>query len=243
MCSSDLIMKDAYSFDRDPEGMATSYQAMYDAYNRIFERLGLAAQAVEADSGSIGGNFSHEFHVLADSGEDAIAFCAKCGYAANVEKVGLNPTGAGRPEASQALTEIATPDQHTIATLCAFLKISPDKTVKTLIVDGSEGQLVALVLRGDHELNAVKAETLDAVAKPLRFASAEKIKNVTGSTPGSLGPVGLSMPVYVDHDAAALTDFVCGANREGFHLTGVNWGRDLDEPQSCDLRQAIDGDP
>ena len=243
MRSREFIMKDAYSFDRDPEGMATSYQAMYDAYNRIFERLGLAAQAVEADSGSIGGNFSHEFHVLADSGEDAIAFCAKCGYAANVEKVGLNPTGAGRPEASQALTEIATPDQHTIATLCAFLKISPDKTVKTLIVDGSEGQLVALVLRGDHDLNAVKAEALDAVAKPLRFASAEKIKNVTGSTPGSLGPVGLSMPVYVDHDAAALTDFVCGANREGFHLTGVNWGRDLDEPQSCDLRQAIDGDP
>ena len=243
MRSREFIMKDAYSFDRDPAGMAQSYQAMYDAYGRIFERLGLAAQAVEADSGSIGGNFSHEFHVLADSGEDAIAFCSECGYAANVEKVTIAPRSDRRPLPSQAMDEVATPNQHTISDLGDFLKISPEQTIKTLLVDGSDGTPVALILRGDHDLNAVKAEALDAVAKPLRFASAESIKQATGASAGSIGPVGLKIPMFVDHAAGELADFVCGANREDVHLTGVNWGRDLPEPESFDLRQAGEGDP
>ncbi len=243
MRSREFIMKDAYSFDRDSAGMAESYKSMYDAYGRIFKRLGLAAQAVEADSGSIGGNFSHEFHILADSGEDAIAFCSECGYAANVEKVILGPASGPRPSASETMCEIETPDQHTIASLCDFLKVKPEQTIKTLLVDGLDGTPVALVLRGDHDLNAVKAEALPAVAVPLRFASAQSVKQATGSSPGSIGPVGLTIPVFVDHAAAALGDFVCGANRDDAHLTGVNWGRDLPEPESYDLRQAVEGDP
>jgi len=243
MRSREFIMKDAYSFDRDSDGMSQSYQSMYDAYVRIFERLGLQAQAVEADSGSIGGNFSHEFHVLADSGEDAIAFCSPCGYAANVEKVNLTPASCERPDAKETMAEVATPDVHTIAELSAFLKIDAKQTLKTLIVQGSGDLPVALVLRGDHDLNSVKAETLDEIAKPLRMASAKEIEEATGSAPGSVGPVGLKLPVIVDHDASALSDFVCGANRDGFHLQGVNWGRDLAEPTTHDLRQAVEGDP
>ena len=243
MRSREFIMKDAYSFDRDSEGMSQSYQAMYDAYVRIFERLGLQAQAVEADSGTIGGNFSHEFHVLAESGEDAIAFCSTCGYAANVEKVDLTPASTVRPEAIETMSEVATPDVHTIAELCNLLNIDSPQTLKTLIVQGSENVPVALVLRGDHVLNSVKAEALDEVAKPLRMASAKEIEEATGVAPGSVGPVGLNIPVIVDHGAAGVADFVCGANREGFHLKGVNWGRDLAEPRTHDLRQAVDGDP
>ena len=243
MRSREFIMKDAYSFDRDSAGMAESYKSMYDAYGRIFKRLGLAAQAVEADSGSIGGNFSHEFHILADSGEDAIAFCSECGYAANVEKVILSPARHPRPSASETMREIETPDQHTIESLCNFLKVKPEQTIKTLLVDGLDGGPVALVLRGDHDLNAIKAEALPAVAAPLRFASAQSVKQATGSSPGSIGPVGLTIPVFVDHAAAAVGDFVCGANRDDAHLTGVNWGRDLPEPESHDLRQAVEGDP
>ena len=216
---------------------------MYDAYVRIFERLGLQAQAVEADSGTIGGNFSHEFHVLAESGEDAIAFCSACGYAANVEKVDLRPAALARPSGAEMMSEIATPKVHTISDLCTFLKIDSQQTLKTLIVQGSADTPVALVLRGDHVLNSVKAEALDEVAKPLRMAGAKEIEEVTKVAPGSVGPVGLNIPVIVDHSAGVLTDFVCGANREGFHLTGVNWGRDLAEPTTHDLRQAVDGDP
>jgi len=243
MRSREFIMKDAYSFDRDSEGMSQSYQAMYDAYARIFERLGLQAQAVEADSGTIGGNFSHEFHVLAESGEDAIAFCSACGYAANVEKVDLTPASSARPDPAETMSEIATPNVHTIAELCTLLNIAPQQTLKTLIVKGTADTPVALVLRGDHDLNRVKAEALDAVAKPLRMAGAKEIEEATGAPPGSVGPVGLNIPVIVDHSASARTDFVCGASREGFHLTGVNWGRDLAEPTTHDLRQAVDGDP
>jgi len=243
MRSREFIMKDAYSFDRDSEGMSQSYQAMYDAYVRIFERLGLQAQAVEADSGTIGGNFSHEFHVLAESGEDAIAFCSACAYAANVEKVDLKPAALARPSGVETMSEIATPKVHTISDLCTFLEIDSQQTLKTLIVQGSADTPVALVLRGDHVLNSVKAEALDEVAKPLRMAGAKEIEEVTKVAPGSVGPVGLNIPVIVDHSAGVLTDFVCGANREGFHLTGVNWGRDLAEPTTHDLRQAVDGDP
>ena len=236
-------MKDAYSFDRDTQGMAESYQTMYDAYTRIFKRLGLETQAVEADSGTIGGNFSHEFHVMADSGEDAIALCSPCDYAANVEKVDLARPVSSRAPPSEKMSEVDTPNQHTIADLCDFLAVNTEKTVKTLVVQGASGTPIALILRGDHELNSVKAEFLDEVAKPLRMASAEAIHNATGASPGSIGPVGLKIPMIVDHSAGVLTDFICGANRDDVHLTGVNWGRDLPEPTTQDIRQAVSGDP
>ena len=243
MRSREFIMKDAYSFDRDTQGMAESYQTMYDAYTRIFKRLGLETQAVEADSGTIGGNFSHEFHVMADSGEDAIALCSPCGYAANVEKVDLARPVSSRAPPSEKMSEVDTPNQHTIADLCDFLAVNTEKTVKTLVVQGASGTPIALILRGDHELNSVKAEFLDEVAKPLRMASAEAIHNATGASPGSIGPVGLKIPMIVDHSAGVLTDFICGANRDDVHLTGVNWGRDLPEPTTQDIRQAVSGDP
>jgi len=243
MRSREFIMKDAYSFDRDTQGMAESYQTMYDAYTRIFKRLGLETQAVEADSGTIGGNFSHEFHVMADSGEDAIALCSSCDYAANVEKVDLARPVSSRPAPSEKMSEVDTPNQHTIADLCEFLGVKAEKTVKTLVVQGSSGTPIALILRGDHELNSVKAEFLDVVAKPLRMASAEAIRNATGASPGSIGPVNLKIPTIVDHSAGMLTDFACGANRDDVHLTGVNWGRDLPEPTTQDIRQAVNGDP
>jgi prolyl-tRNA synthetase len=243
MRAREFIMKDAYSFDRDTQGMAESYQKMYDAYTRIFKRLGLETQAVEADSGTIGGNFSHEFHVMADSGEDAIALCSPCDYAANVEKVDLARPVSSRAAPSEKMSEVDTPNQHTIADLCDFLGVNAEKTVKTLVVQGSSGTPIALILRGDHELNSVKAESLDEVAKPLRMASAEAIHNATGASPGSIGPVGLKIPTIVDHSAGVLADFVCGANRDDVHLTGVNWGRDLPEPTTQDIRQAVNGDP
>ena len=243
MRSREFIMKDAYSFDRDTQGMAESYQTMYDAYTRIFKRLGLETQAVEADSGTIGGNFSHEFHVMADSGEDAIALCSPCDYAANVEKVDLARPVSSRAPPSEKMSEVDTPNQHTIADLCDFLAVNTEKTVKTLVVQGASGTPIALILRGDHELNSVKAEFLDEVAKPLRMASAEAIHNATGASPGSIGPVGLKIPMIVDHSAGVLADFVCGANRDDVHLTGVNWGRDLPDPTTQDIRQAVNGDP
>ena len=243
MRSREFIMKDAYSFDRDTQGMAESYQTMYDAYTRIFKRLGLETQAVEADSGTIGGNFSHEFHVMADSGEDAIALCSPCDYAANVEKVDLARPVSSRAPPSEKMSEVDTPNQHTIADLCNFLAVNAEKTVKTLVVQGASGTPIALILRGDHELNSVKAEFLDEVAKPLRMASAEAIHNATGASPGSIGPVGLKIPMIVDHSAGVLADFVCGANRDDVHLTGVNWGRDLPDPTTQDIRQAVNGDP
>ena len=243
MRSREFIMKDAYSFDRDTQGMAESYQTMYDAYTRIFKRLGLETQAVEADSGTIGGNFSHEFHVMADSGEDAIALCSPCDYAANVEKVDLARPVSSRAPPSEKMSEVDTPNQHTISDLCDFLEVHAEKTVKTLVVQGASGTPIALILRGDHELNSVKAEFLDEVAKPLRMASAEAIHNATGASPGSIGPVGLKIPMIVDHSAGVLADFVCGANRDDVHLTGVNWGRDLPDPTTQDIRQAVNGDP
>ncbi len=243
MRSREFIMKDAYSFDRDTQGMGESYQTMYDAYTRIFKRLGLETQAVEADSGTIGGNFSHEFHVMADSGEDAIALCSPCGYAANVEKVNLARPVSSHAAPGEKMSEVDTPNQHTIADLCDFLAVNAEKTVKTLVVQGALGTPIALILRGDHELNSVKAEFLDEVAKPLRMASAEAIHNATGASPGSIGPVGLKIPMIVDHSAGVLADFVCGANRDDVHLTGVNWGRDLPEPTTQDIRQAVNGDP
>ncbi|MDH3693233.1 MAG: proline--tRNA ligase [Gammaproteobacteria bacterium] len=242
MRGREFIMKDAYSFDIDADGMEASYKAMYDAYVRIFDRLGLDSRAVRADGGTIGGSFSNEFHVIADSGEDAIALCEDCGYAANVEMVPTPAPGIERPNASETMDTVDTPSVHTIEELCVSLKVGAEKTVKTLIVEG-EGGLVALVLRGDHELNAVKAENLPEVKTPLKFANNADIKSIVGAEAGSVGPVGLSIPVVADSNAALLSDFVCGANQDEKHSRGVNWVRDLPEPKVADLRKAVAGDP
>ena len=242
MRAREFIMKDAYSFHVDQDSLQQTYNQMFATYSRIFDRFGLKYRPVSADSGSIGGSSSHEFHVLADSGEDAIAFSDQGKYAANVELAEAIAT-TQRPAPTQAMQTVDTPDQHTIEQVSAFLSVPATQTVKTLIVEGDEAELVALVLRGDHELNAVKAEKLDGIAAPLRMADAERIKQALGCDIGSLGPVGLDIPTYVDRSAALVNDFVCGANTNGQHLTGVNWARDLDEPTEVDIRNVVEGDP
>lgn len=243
MRAREFLMKDAYSFHADEASLAEGYRLMFDAYGRIFTRLGLKFRAVHADSGSIGGNASQEFHVLAESGEDAIAYSDGDDYAANIELAeALAPaTPPGAP--TRPLAKVATPGARTIADLCQFLGVAPAQCVKTLIVDGTDGGVVALILRGDHELNAVKAQKLPGVAKPLRMASAERVRAVAGAEPGYLGPVGFAGRIYVDRAAAALADFVCGANEKDTHFTGVNWGRDLAAPDPRDIRNAVAGDP
>ena len=243
MRAREFIMKDAYSFDLDAEGLERSYLAMHDAYCRTFERLGLDYRVVDADSGAIGGSRSQEFHVLADYGEDAIAFSAG-GFAANVEMVPCPPPpDLPRPEPGEILRTVDTPGVRSIADLAGLLGIPAGRCIKTLLVEGEDGGLAALVLRGDHELNAVKAARAEGVLAPLAFASPERVREVTGCGPGSLGPVGADLPVIADASAAALADFACGANRDGEHLAGVNWGRDTHEPAVADLRNAVDGDP
>ncbi len=243
MRAREFIMKDSYSFHIDEASLAQTYEVMYKTYTQIFTRLGLTFRAVLADSGSIGGNFSHEFQVLADAGEDVLAVSDGSDYAANLEQAcALKPTSPRAP-AIHPLEKIATPDQKTIHEVAAFLHFDPKNILKTLIVKGREQPLVALVLRGNDELNPLKAEKLPEVAKPLTFASETEIKIATGCDLGSLGPIGLSMPTIVDHHAAHLDHFVCGANETGFHLKHVNWARDLPEPQTADLRQVMEGDP
>jgi prolyl-tRNA synthetase len=247
MRSREFIMKDAYSFHATQESLQDTYDVMHRTYCNIFSRIGLQFRPVLADTGSIGGAFSHEFHVLAASGEDAIAFSSGSDYAANIEKAEALPPASARPAPSQLLHEVATPQQHTIDEVSAFLKVSPSQVVKTLIVlgeaeAGKEQALVALVLRGDHELNDIKAEKLTGVAAPLTFAPEARIKAELGVGLGSIGPVGLQIPVIVDHAAAHLADFVCGANKDGFHLTGVNWERDLHVPMVADIRNVVAGD-
>ncbi len=241
MRSREFIMKDAYSFGRNAEELGASYDAMAGAYTRAFERMGLTFRKVDADSGEIGGSRSQEFHVLADSGEDAIAFCPADDYAANVEMTPA-PAAADRPEASTELARVDTPGAKTIEDVCKALDVTADRIVKTLIVAGDEGP-IAFALRGDHELNAVKAAKLPGVTTPLTMAEPAEIVKATGAPPGSVGPVGLEIPLFVDHAAAELADFVCGANDKGVHLTGVNWGRDLPAPDSVDLRNVVAGDP
>ena len=243
MRAREFIMKDAYSFDLNRDAHQKSYDAMYEAYSRIFTRAGLDFRIVEADSGSIGGSRSHEFHVLADSGEDAIAFSSDGGFAANLELIACSAPGDPRPAPSQDMDSVDTPDVHSIADLSAFLGVAPEKCLKTLVVEGQSGDLVALTLRGDHSLNMIKAEALEQVRKPLAMASPERITGRFGCPPGSLGPVGLEMTVICDRSAATMADFVCGANAEDRHHTGVNWGRDLPEPEIADLRNAVGGDP
>ncbi|UCB54672.1 MAG: proline--tRNA ligase [Thiotrichales bacterium] len=244
MRAREFIMKDAYSFHLGHESLQETYDVMYQTYSSIFSRLGLEFRAVMADSGAIGGSSSHEFHVLAESGEDAIAFSSDSDYAANIEKAEALVSDEPRPAAAAKMQTVDTPDQHSIEDVSAFLNTEPAQCLKTLLVDGAEeGSVVALVLRGDHVLNEIKASHLDNVAAPLSFASDEQIKQVAGCSAGSLGPVGLAIPVIADHAALQAADFVCGANIDGKHLTGVNWERDCPLPQVADLRNVVDGDP
>jgi len=243
MRAREFLMKDGYSFHLDQGSLQQTYDAMYAAYSEIFTRLGLKFRPVLADTGAIGGSHSHEFHVLADSGEDAIAFSNESSYAANVEQAEALPLAAPS-EAPAAMSKVATPGQHSIEEVSAFLKLEPQRVLKTLLVAGNEGGVVALLLRGDHELNAIKAAKLEAVANPLRFASEAEVREAAGCGPGSLGPLGLRIPVIADRSAAALVNFVCGANEDGYHLNGVNWGRDLPAPAVvADIRNVVDGDP
>jgi prolyl-tRNA synthetase len=237
-------MKDAYSFHVDQPSLEQTYNVMHRTYSNIFTRLGLDFRPVIADTGSIGGNASHEFHVLANSGEDDIAFSDSSDYAANVEMAeALAPAGDRRAPTAQ-LTEVATPGVKTIDELATFLSIDPATTVKTLVVCGAEeGALVALVLRGDHQLNAIKAEKLPGVASPLQMAEDEQVRAACSAGFGSLGPVGLDIPMIVDRSAAHLADFTCGANRDEVHLRGVNWERDCPLLQVEDLRDVMEGDP
>jgi prolyl-tRNA synthetase len=243
MRAREFIMKDAYSFHTDEASLAEGYRLMYDAYTRIISRMGLKFRAVQADGGSIGGDTSQEFHVLADSGEDAIVISDGDGYASNLETAATLAPAAPRAPAAQPLTKVPTPNARTIAEVSALLGVSPAQCVKTLLVEGSDGDVVALVIRGDHELNAVKSQKLDGVASPLRMAGAERIRAASGAESGFIGPIGFPGKVYVDHAAAHLADFVCGANEKDMHYRGVNWGRDLADPQSVDIRNAQAGDP
>ena len=243
MRSREFLMKDAYSFHASQASLEATYRVMHRAYSAIFTRLGLDFRPVMADPGSIGGSTSHEFHVLADSGEDAIAFSDGSDYAANVELAPTPDISATRPEPQQALTHVPTPGVRSIADVAEQLRIDPRQTVKTLLVQGLEDSLVALVLRGDHELNTIKAEKHPLVAAPLRMADEAQAKAATGAPFGCIGPVGLSIPVVVDFAAAALADFTCGANRAGQHSQGVNWDRDVGNYRCADLRRVVAGDP
>jgi len=244
MRAREFLMKDAYSFHAEQGSLDQTYDLMHATYSRIFQRLGLNFRPVQADSGSIGGSSSHEFHVLADSGEDAIAVSDKSNYAANIEKAEAIAPVAPRADANEAMQTVDTPDHKSIAEVSALLNISADRCVKTLLVKGNEdAPVVALVLRGDHELNEIKAEHLELVSEPLTLVSDDDAEQAAGCKPGSIGPVGLKIPMIVDHAAVHITDFVCGANEDGKHLTGVNWGRDLAEPVTADIRNVVTGDP
>ena len=244
MRGREFLMKDAYSFHADERSLAEGYAAMRAAYVRILQRMQLNFRTVQADPGAIGGSASEEFQVLADSGEDAIAVSDGDDFAANVELAAALPPTTPRPAASATLKRVPTPGARSIAQLSAMLQVAPAQCLKTLIVAGNEGPPVALVLRGDHELNAVKAQKLPGVASPLRMASAAEVSAACGCEPGFIGPLHLQgLPIYADHAASVMADFVCGANEKDVHWSGVNWGRDLPEPIAADLRNVAAGDP
>jgi prolyl-tRNA synthetase len=244
MRSREFLMKDAYSFHASQASLEQTYQVMHQTYSSIFTRLALEFRPVIADTGSIGGSTSHEFHVLANSGEDDIAFSDTGSYAANVEMAEALPPRGDRPAAAATLAQVATPGVKSIDELAGFLGVDPASTVKTLLVAAdTAGELVALVLRGDHQLNAIKAEKLPGIASPLRMAGEEEVRAVCNAGFGSLGPVGLGVKLVVDRSAACLADFCCGANRDGFHFTGANWERDCPLERVEDLRKVVEGDP
>jgi len=242
MRAREFVMKDAYSFHADLASLEQTYREMVECYSRIFTRLGLKFRAVAADTGSIGGTGSHEFHVLADSGEDAIAYCPDSNYAANVELAEAVAPVAPRAAAKEALQKVHTPGVKTIADLCAFLKIPAARTVKAVVVDGTDGKPVLLLVRGDHELNLVKAGKLAQVKQPVAFSSVEAIRARFGANPGSLGPVGFGGTVVADRTVAAMADVVIGANENDHHYTGANSARDFPEPVVADIRNVVAGD-
>jgi len=264
MRAREFTMKDAYSFHATNECLQQTYDKMHSAYCRIFDRIGLGYRPVIADTGSIGGAVSHEFHVLAQSGEDAIVFSDGSDYAANVEKAEALAPIDERASANQDMTEVATPDQHSIEEVSAFLQVDAKQILKTLILlgevkskgvknkgaKGKEAQdkdspapLIALVLRGDHELNDIKAEKLAGVANPLTFAPEARIKEELGVGTGSIGPINLNIDIIVDRAAAHVADFTCGANKDGYHLSGVNWDKDIPTARIEDIRNVVAGDP
>jgi prolyl-tRNA synthetase len=243
MRGREFVMKDAYSFHASHDDLVREYRNMHDTYSRIFTRLGLKFRPVAADTGSIGGTGSHEFHVLADSGEDAIAYCPQSDYAANVELAEAVAPATPRPAATQPLQKVHTPGVKTIDELCRFLKLPADRTVKAVVVDGADGKPVLLLLRGDHELNLVKAGKLPQLKQPVAFASADTIRTAFGASPGSLGPAGFQGTVIADRAVMAMADFVIGANADDHHCTGANIGRDFPEPAVADIRNVVSGDP
>lgn len=244
MRAREFLMKDAYSFHTSQDSLEQTYQTMYQAYSNIFERLGLEFRAVIADTGSIGGSASHEFHVLADSGEDAIAFSDGSDYAANIEKAEAQAPQHERMSPTEVMEQIETPDVKSIEELSAFLSVPANRTLKTLLVEGADEKypVVAVCLRGDHQLNEIKIEKHSLIAFPLTLASEQAVKEVAGCLPGSVGPVGLNIPVIADRDAAVLSDFICGENQDGFHLKGVNWERDAKFTEIFDCRNIVEGD-
>ena len=248
MRSREFIMKDAYSFHNDQESLQATYETMHAAYTQIFTRLGLDFRPVIADTGSIGGSASHEFHVLAESGEDDIAFSDSSDYAANVEMAEAVAPAGERPAASEAMEKVATPGVSSIEDVCRFFDCAPERTIKTLLVYGEADEdgkqaLIALVVRGDHQLNEIKAEKLPGIASPLTLAEEKDIKAALNCAPGSIGPVGLNLRCIVDRSAAHCSDFICGANEDGMHLRGVNWQRDVELGEIADLRDVVSGDP
>lgn len=242
MRAREFLMKDAYSFNADQASLQQSYDDMYKAYSAIFTRLGLKFRAVLADTGSIGGNFSHEFQVLAHSGEDLIAYSDSSDYAANIEKAEALAPEQKLSAPSAVMETVDTPGAYTIQAICGMLKLDIKKTIKTLLVEGKQGELIALLLRGDHELNPIKAEKLPQVAAPLTFANPEKIKQVIGCSPGSIGPVNLNLTIIADRDVMQISDFSCGMNVDDKHYINVNWERDLPLPEVADLRSVVEGD-
>ena len=243
MRSREFVMKDAYSFHADQASLEQTYHLMYRTYSRIFNRLGLRFRPVTADTGAIGGTGSHEFHALADSGEDAIAFCPESDYAANVELAEALAPATPRPAPGAALEKVATPGQKTIEEVSRHLGVSPKQIVKSLLVASGDQQECLLLIRGDHTLNEIKAGKVFPRNEGYRFATEPEIRARIGAGPGSIGPVGVDMPVIADRAVTTMADFVCGANEDGYHLTGVNFGRDLPEPtQVADLRNVVSGD-
>ena len=244
MRAREFTMKDAYSFHIDEESLLRDgYEVMRSTYDKIFTRLQLKFRIVQADPGAIGGNLSEEFQVLAESGEDKIAYCDADDFAANIEVIELEPPNKTRSLPTQTCEIIKTPKIQSIEALSKFFKVGPEKCLKTILVQGNKSPAVALLLRGDHELNATKAERIDAVMSPLRMLNATEIHKATGCEAGFLGPKELDISIYMDQDASLMSDFVCGANQTDYHYRGTNWGRDIEPPEIIDLRNATTGDP
>lgn len=242
MRSREFLMKDAYSFHLNDESLQETYEQMHKTYSKIFTRLGLQFRAVIADSGNIGGNKSHEFHVLAESGEDKIVFSKNGEYAANLEQAEALVSQESRPKPSKKIKTVDTPNQKTIEEISKFLNINTNQCLKTLIIKSEDDGLIALILRGDHELNRAKTEKLNGVMKPLTFANNNEIMSAISCDAGSIGPINISIPIYIDHEVKNMSDFVCGANANGKHFTGVNWERDLPLPTTVDIRNVCEGD-